>query len=280
MQNLINMTINENQKSSLQALDYLLTILMELRTKCPWDKEQTMDSLRCLTIEETFELSEAILAEDVAGIKEELGDLLLHVLFYAQIANERNEFTLADCIKDLCDKLIRRHPHIFQQATSVATKEDVNKNWQQIKLAEKNRNSILEGIPTSLPSINKAMSINDKANSAGFTWKASEDLWQKVQEELQELGNEINSRTDNDSRECAIEDEFGDVLFTLVNYAQFIHVDPDRALEKANQKFMRRFQQLERQLKDDNKQLAQLTRKEMVDYWNKAKAYINSLSGK
>ncbi|OJW72189.1 MAG: nucleoside triphosphate pyrophosphohydrolase [Candidatus Amoebophilus sp. 36-38] len=272
----------KDRAAQLDAFNKLIGILHELRNKCPWDQEQTMSSLRPLTIEETFELSEAILAEDIAGIKEELGDLLLHILLYARIAAENNEFTLTECIETLCNKLIRRHPHIFQKehAHTVVNSEDVKKNWQRIKLEEKSRDSILEGIPASLPSLIKAICIRDKASSVGFRWETGKQAWEKVQEEVQELVEEVNNHSNTNPRQEQIEDEFGDVLATLITYARFINVDPDKALEKANQKFIKRFQQVEHQLRLDNKQLSQLSVEELKAYWNQAKAWLKDSANK
>jgi len=272
------MAIEENLKESLQAFNRLLKILDDLRTKCPWDQQQTMSSLRPLTIEETFELSEAILSENMVNIKEELGDLLLHILLYARIATEDNSFTTSECINALCDKLIHRHPHIYQPHQTAANTLDVNKNWQKVKLAEKGRESILQGIPSSMPSLSKAMCIQDKASSAGFVLKTSKEAWEKVKEELQELETEVDSSNDINSRSAQIEDELGDVLSTLITYARFINVDPDKALEKANLKFIRRFQCVERQLKEDNKDLSELSIEEMAAYWKQAKAQLQAAS--
>lgn len=272
------MAIEENLKESLQAFNRLLKILDDLRTKCPWDQQQTMSSLRPLTIEETFELSEAILSENMINIKEELGDLLLHILLYARIATEDNSFTTSECINALCDKLIHRHPHIYQPHQTAANTLDVNRNWQKVKLAEKGRESILQGIPSSMPSLSKAMCIQDKASSAGFVLKTSKEAWEKVKEELQELEAEVDSSNDINSRSAQIEDELGDVLSTLITYARFINVDPDKALEKANLKFIRRFQCVERQLKEDNKDLSELSIEEMAAYWKQAKAQLQAAS--
>ncbi|MHB9147366.1 MAG: nucleoside triphosphate pyrophosphohydrolase [Candidatus Amoebophilus sp.] len=272
------MAIEENLNESLQAFSRLLKIIDDLRTKCPWDQQQTMSSLRPMTIEETFELSEAILSENMINIKEELGDLLLHILLYTRIATEDNSFTTSECINALCDKLIHRHPHIYQPHQTAVNTLDVNKNWQKVKLAEKGRNSILQGIPNSLPSLSKAMCIQDKASSAGFIWKTREEAWGKVKEEIQELEEEVRNINEIDSVNTQIEDELGDVLSSLITYACFINVDPDRALEKANLKFIRRFQCVERQLKEDNKELSALSIEEMVAYWKQAKAQLHAVA--
>jgi XTP/dITP diphosphohydrolase len=272
------MDMEVNLNKSLQAFSRLLKIIDDLRTKCPWDQQQTMSSLRPLTIEETFELSEAILSENVVNIKEELGDLLLHILLYTRIATEDNSFTTSECINTLCDKLIYRHPHIYQPQQTAVNTFDVNKNWQKVKLAEKGRNSVLQGIPNSLPSLSKAMCIQDKASSAGFIWKTKEEAWEKVKEELQELENEVDGSSDTNSRSAQIENELGDVLSSLITYARFINIDPDKALEKANLKFIRRFQCVERQLKEDNKDLSNLSIEEMVAYWKQAKNQLQAAS--
>jgi XTP/dITP diphosphohydrolase len=270
------MATEENLNEPLQAFNRLLKIIDDLRTKCPWDQQQTISSLRPLTIEETFELSEAILSENVLHIKEELGDLLLHILLYTRIASENNSFTTSECINALCDKLIHRHPHIYQPLQTAKTTLDVSKSWQKVKLAEKGRESILQGIPSSMPSLSKAMCIQDKASSAGFVWKSSEEAWEKVKEELQELEDEINNRNDVDNRTAQIEEGLGDLFSTLITYARFINVDPDTALEKANLKFIRRFQCVERQLKEENKDLSELSIEEMAAYWKRAKARLQA----
>lgn len=267
------MTIEENQQA-LQAFDRLLKIAAELRGKCSWDQQQTMHSLRPLTIEETFELSEAIMKDDTIGIQEEVGDLLFHLLFYTRIAAENQDFTLSKCINQVCDKLIHRHPHIYKNEQLGMGTQEVKRNWQANKLEEKGRESVLGGIPSSLPSFHKAMRIQDKALTAGFSWEKREDAWNKVLEELQELEVEVNSHSNEDPRHMQMEDEFGDVLFTLIKYAQFIGIDSDKALEGANQKFIKRFQQIERLVKGDNKQLNQVSKKELGDYWRKAKAHL------
>lgn len=271
------MSTKEDQQV-LQALDKLLKITAELRAKCPWDQQQTMHSLRPLTIEETFELSEAILQEDIPGIQEEVGDLLFHLLFYTRIATEMNAFTLSECIRQVCDKLIRRHPHIYQNEQPEINTQDVKRNWQENKLEEKARESILEGIPRSLPSFQKAMRIQDKAFSMGFSWRSRQDAWNKVLEELQELDDEVRKHSEENPRHAQMEDELGDVLFTLIKYAQFIELDPEKALEGANQKFIRRFQQIERLVKTDGKQFSELSKKDLENYWGQAKSHLAASS--
>eukprot|EP01132_Coremiostelium_polycephalum_P000173 gene173-231_t len=269
------------QNQTLQALSRLLNILEDLRSKCPWDRQQTMASLRPLTIEETFELSEALVANNMEHIKEELGDLLLHIFFYGRIATEQNAFTMGECIHALCDKLVLRHPHIYQQVLKEATTstEDVNKNWQKIKLIEKNRASILEGIPSAMPSLSKAMCIHDKASSVGFLRGDKEEAWSKVQEELQELVEAVGhvKTSEVDHQQEHIEDELGDVFASLIIYARCINVDPDKALERANLKFIKRFQCIERQLREDRKEISELSIEEMAMYWKRAKEQLEAL---
>lgn len=250
----------------LQAFQRLLTIMDELRENCPWDKKQTIESLRHLTIEETYELADAILDKDMQEIKKELGDILLHIVFYARIGSETNDFDIADVINSLCDKLVARHPHIYGDV-QVANERQVKENWEKLKLKEGNK-SVLEGVPKSLPALIKATRIQDKAKAVGFDWENKNQVWEKVQEELSELKNEIeNKKADKEK----IEQEFGDVLFSLINYARFIDIDPESALEKTNKKFIKRFQYLEEETKKMGKSLENMTLEEMDVYWNKAK---------
>ena len=239
----------------------------ELREKCPWDKKQTFQSLRHLTIEETYELGDAILDNDTVEIKKELGDLLLHIVFYAKIGSETDAFDIADVINNINKKLIHRHPHVFGD-TTVHSVEDVEKNWEQLKLKE-GRKSVLEGVPKSLPALVKASRIQDKAASAGFDWEESHQVFDKVKEELLELQTEIEK--ENATR---IESEFGDVLFSLINYARFINVDPESALERTNKKFINRFQFLEEAAKKEGKQLKDMTLGEMDIHWEKSKDFF------
>lgn len=271
------MSVEEHQQA-LQAFGRLLKIAAELREKCPWDRQQTMLSLRPLTIEETFELSEAILQADTPGVQEEVGDLLFHLLFYTRIASENETFTLSACINQVCDKLIRRHPHIYQQEQPGIDTQAVKHNWQQNKLAEKGRASVLAGIPSSLPSFYKAIRIQDKALSVGFSWAKRKDAWNKVLEEIKELEEEVNNHKPEHPRHLQMQDELGDVLFTFIKYAQFIGIDPDQALEGANQKFIKRFQQIEKLIQADNKQFSQLSKSELNTYWIKAKSQLKSSS--
>lgn len=247
----------------LVAFERLLTIMDELREKCPWDKKQTMQSLRHLTIEETYELTDAIIENDLDEVKKELGDLMLHLVFYSKIASETNEFDIADVLNEICEKLIHRHPHIYGDV-EVTDEEEVKKNWEKLKLKE-GKKSVLEGVPKSLPALVKAVRIQDKAKGIGFDWDNKSQVWEKVKEEIDELQVEIEAKSDK------IEDEFGDVLFSLINYARFIDINPEDALEKTNKKFIKRFQYMESEVKKINKQLSDLTLNEMEAYWNKAK---------
>jgi XTP/dITP diphosphohydrolase len=249
----------------LKAFQQLLDIMDELRAKCPWDKKQTFESLRHLTIEETYELADAIIEKDSSDIKKELGDLLLHIVFYAKIGSEKKEFDITDVINGINKKLVERHPHIFSD-TIAETDEQVKINWEKIKLREEKR-TVLSGVPVSLPSIVKAYRIQDKARGVGFDWEETSQVWDKVMEELNELRAEI----DNGSANEKIEDEFGDLMFALINYSRFINVNPDSALERTNKKFILRFNYLEEQIKKEGRSLHDMTLKEMDVYWNKAK---------
>ena len=249
----------------LIAFDRLLGIMDELREKCPWDKKQTIASIRHLTIEETYELSEAIMEKDMDKIKKELGDLLLHIVFYSRIASETNAFTIADVCNSLCEKLIHRHPHIYGDV-KVKDEHEVKSNWEKLKLKEGNEKdkSALGGVPSSLPAMIKAHRIQEKARGVGFDWEKPEQVLEKVHEELNELKVEINNNG-------KIEEEFGDLLFALINYARFINVNPEDALEKTNRKFIKRFQYLETESAKDGKKLDAMSLAEMDVYWNKAK---------
>lgn len=247
----------------LQAFERLLNIMDDLREKCPWDKKQTLESLRHLTIEETYELTDAILEEDMEEIKKELGDIMLHLVFYAKIASETNHFDIADVLNTICDKLVHRHPHIYGDV-EVADEEEVKANWEKLKLKE-GKKSVLEGVPKSLPSMVKAVRIQDKARGVGFDWDNREQVWEKVNEELQEFKTEVDNKSNN------IEEEYGDVLFSLINYGRFLDLNPEDALEKTNKKFIQRFQYLEAESKKDGKVLGEMSLEEMDEYWNKAK---------
>ena len=254
-----------SREKQLQALDRLLTIMDELREKCPWDKKQTMQSLRHLTIEETYELGDAILEEDLNEVKKELGDLLLHIFFYAKIGSETGDFDIADVAHDISEKLINRHPHIYGDVL-VTDEEDVKKNWENIKLKE-GKNSVLQGVPMSLPALVKANRIQDKVAGVGFDWERTEEVFLKVKEEMAELQHEVSSGS-----QMAIEEEFGDVLFSLVNYARFLKINPENALEKTNKKFIKRFQYLEEKTKESGKTLKEMSLEEMDRFWQQAKS--------
>ncbi|MCB0524617.1 MAG: nucleoside triphosphate pyrophosphohydrolase [Saprospiraceae bacterium] len=253
-------------EAKLEAFGRLLTIMDELREQCPWDRKQTVESLRNLTIEETYELADAILSSDFKGIKEEIGDLMLHMVFYAKIAAEKGEFDVADALHAICDKLVSRHPHIYGDV-EVNGEEDVKRNWEQLKLKE-GKKSLLEGVPNSLPAMVKAYRMQEKTKQVGFEWENTEQVWAKVEEELGEL--QENIRTNAPAHE--VEEEFGDVLFSLVNYARFIGVDPETALEKVNRKFKSRFEYIE---SNAPKPLQEMTLEEMDGLWNEAKGRKN-----
>ncbi len=252
------------RKDQLKAFDRLLTIMDELRTQCPWDKKQTIQTLRHLTIEETYELGDAILDNDLEEVKKELGDLLLHIVFYAKIGSETNNFDIADVANEICDKLISRHPHIYGDVV-VANEEEVKQNWEALKLKE-GKSSVLEGVPKSLPALVKASRIQEKVAGVGFDWEEPQQVFEKLQEELGELQHEINeNNTDK------IEAEFGDVLFSMINYARFLKVSPENALERTNKKFIKRFQYIEVKAKEMGKSIQDMTLAEMDVYWNEAK---------
>ena len=248
----------------LEAFQRLLNIMDDLRAQCPWDKKQTMQSLRHLTIEETYELGDAILNNDLQEVKKELGDLLLHIVFYAKIGSETGDFDIADVANGVCDKLIIRHPHIYGDV-KVDNEEDVKRNWEKIKLKEGNK-SVLGGVPKSLPALVKASRIQDKAAGVGFDWDNIDDVFAKVKEEIEELHTEVKVQ-----KHTAIEAEFGDVLFSLINYARFLKVNPEDALERTNKKFIARFQYLERKAAESGKSLRDMTLAEMETYWQEAK---------
>ena len=252
------------RKEQLLAFNRLLTIMDELREQCPWDKKQTMESLRHLTIEETYELGDAILDNNLDEVKKELGDVLLHIVFYAKIGSETNDFDIADVCNNICEKLISRHPHIYGDVV-VADEEEVKRNWENLKLKE-GKKSVLEGVPNSLPALVKASRIQDKVAGVGFDWEEPQQVFEKLQEELGELQHEIN-----ECNQEKIEAEFGDVLFSMINYARFLKVNPENALERTNKKFIKRFQYLEAQAKKINKSLKDMTLAEMDIYWNEAK---------
>ena len=251
-------------KNKSKAFTRLLTIMDELREQCPWDKKQTMDSLRYLTIEELYELSDAILDKDMQEVKKELGDVLLHIVFYARIASETNDFDIADVMNGLCDKLVHRHPHIYGDV-KVADEKEVKANWEKLKLKEGNK-SVLEGVPKSLPAIIKAFRIQEKVRGIGFDWDDKSQVWDKVLEEIEELKVEVK-KGDKDR----IEAEFGDVIFALTNYARFIDVNPEDALERTNKRFIKRFQIMEKMIAKDGLSLSEMKLSEMDIFWEKAK---------
>lgn len=252
--------MNPNATSFLR----LVTIMDELREQCPWDKEQTIQTLRPLTIEETYELADAITDQNWKGIKEELGDLFLHLVFYARIGSEQQQFSLEEVLQGVCEKLIYRHPHIYGD-TQVKDGEEVKRNWEKLKMRE-GKKSVLGGVPVSLPSMVKATRIQDKARQVGFEWENREDVWKKVEEEQQELKEAIRS-----GNQTHIEEEFGDLLFSLINYARFLDIDPEGALEKTNKKFIYRFQWMEEQASLLGKKLQDMTLGEMDQLWNISK---------
>lgn len=258
-----------SRAQQLAAFDRLLTIMDELRAQCPWDKKQTMESLRHLTIEETYELGEAILEGDLEEVKKELGDLLLHIVFYAKIGSETEDFDMGDVAVDISEKLIRRHPHIYAD-TSVSGEEEVKANWEKIKLSE-GKKSVLEGVPQSLPSLVKANRIQEKVAGVGFDWERPEQVLEKVKEEIGELERELDRRETE-----KIESELGDVLFSLVNYSRFLGINPENALERTNKKFINRFKYLEARAADSGKSLDEMTLAEMDEYWEAAKSFEHS----
>jgi XTP/dITP diphosphohydrolase len=252
------------RKNQLQAFDRLLTIMDDLREKCPWDQKQTLQSLRHLTIEETYELGDAILDNNLNEVKKELGDLLLHIVFYAKIGSETNDFDIADVCNEICEKLIYRHPHIYSDVV-VKDEEEVKQNWEKLKLKE-GKKSVLEGVPKSLPALVKASRIQDKVKGVGFDWEEPHQVWDKVQEELQELQVEIAA-----GNQDKMESEFGDVLFSMINYARFLNINPEDALERTNKKFIKRFQYLESKAQELGKPLMEMTLAEMDVFWEEAK---------
>ena len=261
---------DERRTEKLAAFDRLLTIMDELRLNCPWDKKQTLESIRHLTIEETYELSDAILSENLDEVKKEIGDLMLHMVFYSKIADEKGAFDVADTLNAISDKLVHRHPHIYGDVEA-NDEETVKANWEKIKLKEKGNKSVLGGVPNSLPALVKAIRIQDKARGVGFDWEKEEQVWEKVEEEMQEFKAEFNAETNQPIDKKKVLGEFGDLLFSLVNYSRFIDLDPEEALERTNLKFIKRFQFLEEESKKDGKNIADMTLAEMDEYWEKAK---------
>lgn len=256
----------ENAKAFLRLVD----IMDDLREKCPWDKKQTIQSLRQMTIEETYELADAVTEENWEGIKEELGDLLLHIVFYARIGREQNHFELHEMINSICEKLIARHPHIYGDV-KVKDAEDVKQNWEKLKLKE-GKKSVISGVPTSLPAVVKSMRLQEKAKQVGFEWDNKEQVWEKVQEEMDELRSAVESNQAGQNY-TKVEEELGDVFFSLINYARFLQVDAENALERTNKKFIRRFTQMEQEALQDGRDLSTMTLQEMDNLWNKIKKY-------
>ena len=255
-----------NRQEKLKAFDRLLTIMDELRENCPWDRKQTLKSLRHLTIEETYELSDAILENDLKEIKNELGDIILHMIFYAKIASEQEAFHIGDVLNSVADKLINRHPHIYGDI-EVQDEEEVKQNWEKIKLKENGNRSVLGGVPKSLPALVKAIRIQEKARGVGFDWEKKDQVWDKVLEEMKEF------RQASESKDHAeMQQEFGDLLFSLINYSRFVNINPEEALETTNKKFIKRFQFLEEAIKQEGKKIEELSLIELDAYWNKAKS--------
>ncbi len=257
---------NNTTEQKLEQFGRLLRIMDELREQCPWDRKQTLESLRHLTIEETFELADAIADGNLDEIRKEIGDIMLHMVFYARIGSEKGAFDIADVIDSLCEKLIHRHPHIYGDV-KVADEQEVKQNWEKLKLKE-GAKSVLSGVPRSLPAMTKATRIQDKARGVGFDWERPEQVWEKVNEELAELKAEVDANDDTER----VADELGDVLFSLINYARFLDIDPELALERTNRKFIKRFQYLEEGAQRDGRRLQDMTLEEMDKYWNRAKA--------
>ncbi len=263
------MNVFEKQSSPAQAFERLLAVMDDLRSKCPWDKKQTMETLRHLTIEETYELSDAILSGDMQEIRKELGDIMLHLVFYSKIGSETQDFTITDVLNGICEKLINRHPHIYSD-TKADTEEAVKQNWEKIKLQEGNK-SVLGGVPSSLPALIKASRIQEKAKGVGFDWEEKAQVWEKVEEELQEFKSEFNLSDNIEIDKEKAEGEFGDLLFSLINYARFFNINPEDALEKTNQKFIKRFQYLETKANKTGRSLKDMSLAEMDIFWNEAK---------
>jgi len=260
-----------SREDKLQAFGRLLDIMDDLRAKCPWDKKQTMDSLRHLTIEETYELCDAILDDDMEEVKKELGDILLHIVFYAKIGSEKKAFDIADVLNGICEKLIFRHPHIYGDV-EVQDEEEVKRNWEKLKLKEKGeRASVLEGVPGSLPALVKAVRMQDKVRGVGFDWSNKKDVWAKVKEELEEFEVEVEKGNTDE-----MEAEYGDLLFSLVNYSRHLDINPEDALERTNKKFRARFQAMETLIYADEKSLSDMTLAEMDLYWEKVKKQMKT----
>ena len=273
----LNMSLPENpplfspeKVHQMVAFERLLSIMDDLREKCPWDQKQTMETLRHLTIEETYELSDAILEGNLEEIKKELGDIMLHMVFYAKIGSEKGAFDVADVLHSICEKLISRHPHIYGD-TKVENEQQVKENWEKLKLKEKGNKSVLGGVPQSLPALVKAMRIQEKARGVGFDWEEKQQVWGKVEEEMNEFKEHFNAESGEVLDTVQAEAEFGDLLFSLVNYARFVDINPETALERTNKKFIKRFQYLEQKAKELGKDLSDMTLAEMDVFWEEAK---------
>lgn len=256
--------MTSDRSGQLKAFGRLLDIMDELREKCPWDRKQTMESLRHLTIEEVYELGDAILDNDLTEVRKELGDIMLHMVFYARLGQERGAFDVADVLNGICEKLIQRHPHIYGDV-EVRDEEEVKQNWEKLKMKE-GRESVLEGVPRSLPAMVKATRIQDKAKGVGFDWEEKEQVWEKVQEELAEL-----REAEASGEEQHVEEELGDVLFSVINYARFLNMDPESALERTNKKFISRFTHMERQIKEQGLLMQEMSLSELEAFWRSAK---------
>jgi len=259
------------RSKKLEAFDKLLTIMDELREQCPWDKKQTLDSLRYLTLEEVHELSDAIIEQDYVELEKELGDLLLHIVFYAKIGDEKRLFNIETVLKAIADKLINRHPHIYGDV-KVSNEQDVKENWEKIKLKEKGNTSVLGGVPKSLPALVKSMRIQEKAQGVGFDWDKKEQVWLKVEEEIKEFIRETDGNPQTIDGKQRVEDEFGDVLFSLINYARFVDINPENALERTNKKFISRFKFIEEAAKSEGKEISEMRIEEMEELWQQAKS--------
>ena len=267
----MNKNMNSNSQSSLQAFQRLLDIMDRLRVECPWDRKQTIESLRHLTIEEVFELSQAIVDEDYQDVKKELGDIIMHIVFYSKIAQDRNLFTIDDVINGICEKLIVRHPHVFGD-TSVKSAEEVADNWEKIKLTKEQNRSVLGGVPNALPELVKAYRMQEKASGVGFDWENKEQVWEKVEEEIRELKEEVVEMGTGNGNKDRVTEEFGDLMFALVNYSRFIKVNPMDALEVANKKFRSRFTFVEEKAREAGKSLVDMSLDEMNELWEQAKS--------
>lgn len=263
----INIQDMNSRQDKIKAFERLLDIMDELREGCPWDRKQTLESLRHLTIEEVYELGDAILDNDLEEVKKELGDILLHIVFYSKIGSEQGAFDIADVANSISDKLIFRHPHIYSDVT-VEDEEEVKRNWEALKMKE-GRTSVLEGVPKTLPALVKASRIQDKAKGVGFDWDNAEDVWEKVEEETAEF---LEAKEANDKK--AMEEEFGDLMFSLVNYARFMKINPEDALEKTNKKFIKRFQYIELKAKENGREMSDMSLEEMDVFWNEAKKTV------